>query len=189
MINWKMCGKVTIAMIPFAAALVVVATSNPTVIRMQGPCDPATFNAAVGPGTCIGDGTITFDHFVQELTNTQKAGAWLFSPADGTLAPGTVLSLENRAGETHTFTKVKEFGGGFIPFLNQLAGTPVPAPECALSAGGMLIPRPESPSNIFVEPETTEVGPTAGSAILPSGTTTKFMCCIHPWMRTELTTK
>jgi hypothetical protein len=43
MLNWKKCGKVTIAMIPFAAAMVLVATSNPTVIRMQGPCDPATF--------------------------------------------------------------------------------------------------------------------------------------------------
>src|SRR5579859_1521855 len=92
MINWKVCGKATIAMIPFIAAVVVVATSNPTVIRIQGPCDPATFNAAVGPGTCIGNGTITFDHFVKELTLTQKAGSWLFSPANGDLAPGTVLS-------------------------------------------------------------------------------------------------
>jgi hypothetical protein len=189
MINWKVCGKATIAMIPFVAAVVVVATSNPTVIRMQGPCDPASFNAAVGPGTCIGNGTITFDHFVKELTLTQKAGSWLFSPANGELAPGTVLSLENRAGEVHTFTKVKEFGGGFIGFLNQLSGTPVPAPECASVAMGVLIPKPESPSNVFVEAETTEVGPTAGGAILPSGTTTKFQCCIHPWMRTELRTK
>src|SRR5579862_3761697 len=157
MITGKLCGKVAIAMIPIAAAVVLVGSSNPTVIRMQGPCDPATFNAAVGPGTCIGNGTITFDHFVKELTATQKAGAWLFSPADGTLAPGTVLSLENRAGEVHTFTKVKEFGGGFIPFLNQLAGTPVPAPECATATVGGLIPKPESPSNIFVEAESTEV--------------------------------
>jgi hypothetical protein len=189
MLDWKKCGKVAIAMIPFAAAVVVVATSNPTVIRMQGPCDPASFNAAIGSVVCIGDGTITFDHFVKELTNSQKAGSWLFSPAAGTLEPGTGLSLENRSGETHTFTKVKEFGGGFIPFLNQLSGNPVPAPECATATIGGLIPKPESPSNIFVEAETTEVGPTAGSAILPSGTSTKFMCCIHPWMRTELRTK
>jgi hypothetical protein len=189
MINWKVCGKVTIAMIPFAAAMVVVATSNPLVIRMQGPCDPASFNAVIGPGTCIGNGHITFDHFIKELTLTQKVGSWLFSPENGAVAPGTVLSLENRAGEVHTFTKVKEFGGGFIDFLNKLSGTPVPAPECALMMGGMLVPRSESPSNIFVEAETTEVGPTAGSSILPSGTTTKFQCCIHPWMRTELRTK
>src|SRR5437763_12512241 len=134
MLNWKKCGKVAIAMIPFAAAVVVVATSKPTVIRMQGPCDPASFNAAVGPGTCIGNGTITFDHFIKELTNSQKAGSWHFDPSAGALEPGTVLSLENRAGEVHTFTKVKEFGGGFIPFLNPVSGAQVPAPECALVA-------------------------------------------------------
>lgn len=189
MITAKLCGKVAIAMIPIAAAVVLVGSSNPMVVRMQGPCDPASFNAAVGPGTCIGNGTITFAHFIAELTNAQKVGAWHFDPSAGSLEPGTVLSLENRAGETHTFTKVKEFGGGFIAPLNALSGTPVPAPECATAAMGNLIPKPESPSNIFVEAETTEVGPIAGSALLPSGTTTKWQCCIHPWMRTELTTK
>ena len=153
MLNWKNCGKVTIAMIPFAAAMVLVATSNPTVIRMQGPCDPATFNAAVGPGTCIGNGTITFDHFVKELTNSQKAGAWLFSPADGTLAPGTVLSLENRAGEVHTFTKVKEFwrrfcsvpqpvswhsgpSAGMRPKYGRYARAPARKPQQHIRGGG-----------------------------------------------------
>jgi hypothetical protein len=189
MINWKVCGKATIAMIPFVAAVVVVATSNPTVIRIQGPCDPATFNAAIGAGTCVGNGTITFDHFIKEVTAAQKAGAWHFDPSAGTLATGTVLSLESRSGETHTFTKVKEFGGGFVAPLNALSGNPVPAPECALMAGGMLIPRAESPSNIFVEAGETYVGPTAGSSIMPSGATTKFQCCVHPWMRTELTAK
>src|SRR5260370_15368211 len=154
MLNWKKCGKVTIAMIPFAAAMVVVATSNPTVIRMQGPCDPASFNAAVGAGTCIGNGTITFDQFIKELTNSQKAGSWHFDPSAGTLAPGTVLSLENRAGELHTFTKVKEFGGGFVAPLNPLSGNPVPAPGFATATIGGLIPQPGSPSNIFLEAET-----------------------------------
>jgi hypothetical protein len=189
MITWKLCGKVAIAMTPIAIAVVLVATNNPLVIRIQGPCDPATFNAAVGPGTCIGNGETTFAHFIAELTSAQKVGSWHFDPAAGTLAPGTVLSLENRAGETHTFTKVKEFGGGFVAPLNALSGNPVPAPECATATMGGLIPKPESPSNIFVEALTTEVGPIAGGAILPSGTTTKFQCCIHPWMRTQLTTQ
>jgi hypothetical protein len=188
-ITWKLCGKVAVSLVPIAAAAVLLASSNPLVIRMQGPCDPATFNAAVGPGTCIGNGPITFPHFVAELTAAQKVGAWLFDPTSGHVAVGTVLSLENRAGETHTFTKVKEFGGGFIPFINTLSGTPVPAPECATATVGGLVPKPESPSNIFVEAETTEVGPTAGSAILPSGITTKFQCCIHPWMKMEVTVK
>src|SRR5260221_12193379 len=189
MITWKLCGKAAIAMTPIAAAVVLLATSNPLVVRMQGPCDPASFNAAVGPGTCIGKGETTFAHFIAELTSAQKAGSWHFDPSAGTLAPGTVLSLENRGGEVHTFTKVKEFGGGFVAPLNALSCNPVPAPECATATIGGLIPKPESPSNIFVEAETTEVGPTAGGPILPSGTKTKFMCCIHPWMRTELTTQ
>ena len=187
--TWKLGGKLAIALTPLVAAIVLVATSNPLVVRMQGPCDPATFNAAFGPGTCIGNGTITLDHFIAELTNAQKVGAWHFDPTTNVVDGGTVLSLENRAGETHTFTKVKNFGGGFIPVLNTLSGNPVPAPECATATVGGLVPKPESPSNIFVEAETTEIGPTAGGTILPSGTTTKFQCCIHPWMRTEVTTK
>jgi hypothetical protein len=189
MITWKVCGKVAIAMIPMAAAVVLVATSNPTVIRIQGPCDPATFNAAVGPGTCVGNGEITFANFIAQLTAAHKVGSWHFDPAAATLAPGTVLSLENRAGETHTFTKVANFGGGFVAPLNALSGNPVPAPECATATMGGLIPKPPSASNIFVEAGETEAGPTAGSSIMPSGTTTKFQCCIHPWMRTELTTQ
>ena len=189
MISLRLCGRVAIASIPVAAAVVLLATSNPLVVRIQGPCDPATFNAAFGPGICIGNGTITLGHFIAELTATQKVGAWLFDPTTSVVEPGTVLSLENRAGETHTFTKVKNFGGGFIPFLNTLVGTPVPAPECALVTFSGLIPKPESPTNIFVEAETTETGPAAGSSILPSGTTIKFQCCIHPWMRMEVTTK
>ena len=187
--TWKLCGKLMIGLTPFIAAIVLVATSNPLVVRIQGPCDAATFNAAFGPGTCIGNGTITLAHFIAELTNAQKVGAWHFDPTTSVVDSGTVLSLENRAGETHTFTKVKDFGGGFVAFLNTLSGTPIPAPECATTTVGGLIPKPESPSNIFVEAETTEVGPTAGSSILPSGTITKFQCCIHPWMRMEVTTK
>jgi hypothetical protein len=180
---------VTLTLISMAASIALIAAGEPLVVRIQGPCDPATFNAAVGPGTCVGDGTITFPHFIAELTSAHKVGAWHFDPAAGTLDPGTVLSLDNRSGETHTFTKVKEFGGGFIGLLNGLSGNPVPAPECATATIGGLIPKPPSPSNIFVEAGETETGPTAGTSIMPSGTTTKFQCCIHPWMRTELTTK
>ena len=169
-----------VSTVPIAGAVVLGATSNPAVIRMEGPCEATTFNAVLGPGACIGNGHITFAHFIAELTAARNVGAWQFDPAAGTLSAGTVLSLDNRAGEVHTFTKVEEFGGGFVTELNASSGNPIPAPECLL---------PPSDSNIFVEAETTEVGPTAGSSILPSGKTTKFQCCIHPWMRTELRAK
>lgn len=189
MSKWRLCGKVMLAMIPIAGALVLTGTSNPLVVRIMDKCDPTTFNAAVGPGTCVGDGTITFGHFIAEVTSAQKAGAWHFAPADGSLEPGTTLSLNNRGGETHTFTKVKNFGGGFVAPLNALSGNPVPAPECATVTVGGLVPKPPGPGNIFVEAGETEDGPTAGDAVMPSGTVTKFQCCIHPWMRTELRTK
>jgi hypothetical protein len=190
MSKWKLAVMIpTVGILTLTGAIVLTAASSPLLVRMQDQCNPATFNAAVGPGTCVGDGTVTFDHFVTEVTNAQKAGAWLFDPADGTVEAGTPLKLENRGGETHTFTKVANFGGGFVPFLNDISGNPVPAPECGTVTAGGIIPKPESPSNIFVEAGLTENGPTAGGSIMPSGTTTKFQCCIHPWMRTELRTR
>jgi hypothetical protein len=35
----------------------------------------------------------------------------------------------NRGGETHSFTEVKEFGGGVIPQINELLGGLEPVPE------------------------------------------------------------
>jgi hypothetical protein len=191
----KLAAKWMIGVCAMAAVLVLTATvllraaSNPFVVRMMDQCNPPTFNAAVGPGTCIGDGTTTFSNFISILTNAHTVGAWHFDPPDTTLEPGTVLKLDNTGGETHTFTKVANFGGGFVAPLNILSGNPVPAPECATVTLGGLVPKLESPSNIFVEAGTTEDGPTAGGPILPSGATTKIQCCIHPWMRMELTTK
>lgn len=184
----RLCVTTTAAMLFLGASLVLIAASNPMTVRIMDKCDPTTFNAAVGPGTCVGDGAVTFQHFIAEVTAAQKAGAWHFDPTDGTVDEGTVLTLENRGGETHTFTKVANFGGGFVAPLNALSGNPVPAPECATVTLGGLIPKPPSPANIFVKAGTTEVGPTAGGSVLPSGTTTKFQCCIHPWMRIELRT-
>jgi len=180
---------IMVAVLVLTGSVSLSAASSPFVVRMLDQCNPPTFNAAVGPGTCIGDGTITFNHFIATLTNSHTVGAWHFDPADGTVEEGTVLTLENRGGEAHTFTKVANFGGGFVAPLNALSGNPVPAPECATVAFGVLVPKPESPSNIFVEAGTTEMGPTAGSPILPSGATTRIPCCIHPWMRMEVTTK
>src|SRR5205823_13959020 len=46
-------------------------------VDMNDQCDPATFNAAIGPGTCIGNnGGVSFDTFIAELSRTELAGAW-----------------------------------------------------------------------------------------------------------------
>jgi hypothetical protein len=36
-------------------------------VQLLDDCDPATFNAAIGPGTCIRDGGTTFSEFVAQL--------------------------------------------------------------------------------------------------------------------------
>src|SRR5262249_3237066 len=103
---------------------------------------------------------------------------------------GKTLNLGNTGGETHTFTKVAKFGGGFIIPLNELSGNPVPRPECTTGAvvvaNLILQAQPAGPANIFVGAGEEEEGPTAGGPILPAGQTVKFQCCLHPWMRTEL---
>lgn len=185
----RLCIAAAFVTISMAASVVMIAAGDPMAVRMRDKCDPATFNAVLGPGACVGDGNITFDNFSKQLASAKKVGSWHFDPAAGTLDEGTILSLENRGGETHTFTKVANFGGGFVAPLNAASGNPVPAPECATSAFGQLIPQPPGPSNIFVPAGAAAVGPTAGGAVLPSGTSTKFQCCIHPWMRAELRTQ
>ena len=152
-------------------------------------CEPASFNA-VFPGVCAGNGKTTFDKFIKQLTEHQNAFLWMFAPRESTVPAGQTLTLGNVGGETHTFTKVAEFGGGFVIPLNTLSGTPNPVPECTTGAvlvpGTMLEPQPAGPSNIFVGAGEEQDGPTAGDAILPAGQTVKFQCCIHPWMRAEV---
>jgi hypothetical protein len=165
-------------------------------IRIWDACDPATFNAKVGPGTCQPGhhGQTVFDDFFAEVQLDQIAGGWRFNPLLNTtegvlklarleLEPGDRLSLQNMGGEVHTFTKVEEFGGGFFAPLNPLTGNPEPAPECArVLADGSLAPQPETDTNQFVEAGTTEPGPFAGTRALPLGVT-HWECCVHPWMR------
>ncbi len=166
-----------------------VAQPQPFVIGIRDACDPGTFSSPInagGPGTCKpgAHGTTKFKFFIAELQSDHIAGAWRFNPqlnaSAGTfqlvtvnLSSGQTTALQNTGGETHTFTRVGHFGGGFIPPLNQLSGNPNPAPECL---------QPGSATNIFVEAGTTETGPTAGSDQLPAGVT-HWECCIHPWMR------
>jgi hypothetical protein len=158
-------------------------------ILISDDCEPVTFNAAF-PNVCTATGNTTFDKFIAQLTRNQVAPLWKFAPGESTVPVGKTLSLGNTGGETHTFTKVAQFGGGFVVPLNALSGNPNPVPECTTGAvlvpGVMLQPQPASPANIFVESGEQEQGPTAGDAVLPAGQTVKFMCCIHPWMRTEM---
>jgi len=132
-------------------------------------CDPETFNAALGAGTCTRSGGVRFEVFLEQLGRHQSIGGWHFAPPNVTMQVGQLLVATNQGGETHTFTEVEEFGGGIVPQLNELIGLTTIAPECARLTGGDFL----APGASFSEEE-EEAG------------VEKYQCCIHPWMRAQV---
>lgn len=184
---FRLIASVSLAMGGLLMFTVMGAAQSSVTVTMRDACDPDTFNTAVRPGTCIAGqhGTTPFDLFIGEVASDHIAGAWRFNPllnASGdvfslvtlNLTAGQQIQIQNLGGETHTFTRVKKFGGGMVPILNTLSGNPVPAPECSQTV--------ESDTNVIVEAATSQAGPTAGTSALPEEVT-KWQCCIHPWMR------
>jgi plastocyanin len=141
-------------------------------VRMFDDCDPATFNAAIGPGTCVGDGETTFEDFIAQLIENgfeanESADDWEFKPEDFHIDHGDRIRVVNKGGEFHTFTEVAEFGGGCVEELNAIFGLD-PVPECddpdvfpttGVPAGGTLVLRGLAPGEHYYE------------------------CLIHPWMQ------
>jgi hypothetical protein len=139
-------------------------------VDIRDECDPATFNAAIGPGTCVGDGDVTFNEFLSQLNPVDFGHEdWRFNFGRGKINLGETLQAVNRGGEFHTFTEVKEFGGGCVPFINNALGLPS-APDCS----------PQIFADTGVAP-----GNTHSVAGLENGPH-KFQCLIHPWMRTVI---
>ena len=151
-------------------------------IHLLDYCDPATFNPILGDGACVRDtssGFITFNGFIAELTAEASAGAWRFNPNPVQANEKSQLVITNVGGELHTFTKVKNFGGGFVDVLNQLSHNPNVAPECGTVVNGQIIPQPPGPDNLYI--------PAGGNAShAGSEETVNYQCCIHPWMRTTV---
>jgi hypothetical protein len=132
-------------------------------------CEPDSFNAAIGAGTCVRNGGIRFENFIELLRRHQSVGAWHFTPLQASMDVGDVLLAVNHGGETHTFTEVEEFGGGINATLNELSGMTTVAPECSRLVAGDFIPA-GGMSSETEEEEGVE----------------KYQCCIHPWMRAEV---
>ena len=136
---------------------------------MFDACDPETFNAELGAGTCTRSGGVTFAMFLEQLGRHGSIGSWHFAPNPVTMRVGERLVATNQGGETHTFTEVEEFGGGIVPQLNQLTGLTNVAPECnRLMTDDFLKPGASS----------SEEEDDAGVE--------KYQCCIHPWMRAQV---
>ena len=141
-------------------------------IQMLDNCDPASFDAVLGAGSCTRWGGLSFDKFIGALTARGEVESWRFSPGMVEARVGQTLLAINRGGEAHTFTEVEEFGGGIVPLLNELTGNTTVAPECDALGPSDFIPPGGTTSD-----EVEEAG------------TERYMCCIHPWMRTIVTAR
>ncbi len=142
-------------------------------------CDPATFNAptAAGPDFCknvaVGAST-TFADLFSEAAKGSPNPNWDFEPDSMTIKEGTTISAVDQGGEPHTFTEVKQFGGGFIPGLN---GGEATVPECNGGFSNIAVARTR-----ILQGSTLQFGGLAKGEHL-------FQCCIHPWMRTTVHVK
>jgi plastocyanin len=121
------------------------------------------------PGSNSYGGDVTVVEFFELLFSPlAQAGhvighpSWRNEPSYISVRAGQKVRVTNRGGRAHTFTKVTDFGGGFVPPLN---GTMTTAPECD----------PEDVTFLRYGEAETLTG-------LDSGLH-KFQCCIHPWMR------
>ena len=140
-------------------------------VAMRDECDPADPGWAA-TGGCLrprGDvGIAEFRAFVNSPLVVGFVGhsGWRFDPTYLKVATGQPILVTNAGGRGHTFTEVANFGGGRVPPLN--AGSP-PAPECAAAP---------------------VIAPGAATIVTPNHIgTTRYQCCIHPWMRTVVRTK
>lgn len=143
-------------------------------------CDPTTFNAAIGPDFCknVSLAVLGYATTIQDLFAKAAAGnpdpKWDFEPDALTIHQGTIVSVVDQGGEPHTFTEVKQFGGGFIPGLNNGEAA---VPECA---GGF--------NDVAVAKTRIIQGSTSLFTGLSKGTH-YFQCCLHPWMRVKVEVK
>ncbi len=158
-------------LLPTLSALALLALPGSVLARdgrtifVMDRCDPDSFNAAIGAGTCVRNGGVTFENFVRRL-NPQDGGhnAWRFSRHDVDLKPGERLTVTNTGGETHSITEVVDFGAGIVDPLN--AALPPGTPPA----------QPIGDPRFLAPGESRQVAVPAGRH--------RFQCLIHPWMRT-----
>ena len=160
-------GGIAAALVVAALPAAPVASANPSEIYANDACSPS-FNVALNdPGICTSNGGTPFGVFIQQLQQNKFAGAWHFSAPRVNVDAGSSLTVENRGGETHTFTQVTQFGGGGIvaPINLILFGTATP-PTFFFGPPGFM--------------------PAGGEVTIPAATLTpgvhRFFCAIHPWM-------
>jgi plastocyanin len=143
-------------------------------------CDPTTFNKALGPDFCknvalapLGFAT-TFQDLFTKAANGSPDPGWDFEPDTLAIKQGTTVVVTDQGGEPHTFTEVRNFGGGFVEGLN---GGEEIVSECS---GG------------FKNVDVAKTRIIQGSDLRVTGLSKgehRFQCCIHPWMRMTVEVK
>jgi plastocyanin len=179
LLSTSVLASLTLGLVPVPAGLAQEDSATAAQIVALDECDPATFNAALGADFCknvaVGFATTFADFFAKAAAGTPDP-AWDFEPDHLTIQKGTPIVVVNQGGEPHTFTEVKEFGGGFIAPLNH---NQAPVPECAAGFKDVAVAR----TRILQGSQLRVTGLSEG--------THYFECCIHPWMRVtvEVTTR
>ena len=148
-------------------------------VRVRDACDPASFNAVLGDGACVRDSSgsrVEFGSFVDRLIESGSHPKWAFDRDRVRLDSGEALKVRfDRGGEGHTFTEVPQYGPGCVPDINMLIGADGP-------------PVVDCTDDVF---GATFIGPDRTSFEIDdlSRGTHRFMCLIHPWMRTTVSVR
>jgi plastocyanin len=140
-------------------------------IAMRDDCDPTDETWTEVGGCLRKQGNVTRAEFFAAAGSPLSAAvvghpAWRNSPSYLVIKEGGTVRVRNAGGRGHTFTEVKAFGGGTVPPLNQGL---TPAPECPLAIG-------------IAPGESVELSGLAVGDHL-------FQCCLHPWMRAQISVK
>ncbi|MEP6999137.1 MAG: hypothetical protein ABI969_01580, partial [bacterium] len=69
------------------------------VVVLHDECDPATFNAQFGAGTCTRNGPgVPLSNFVAKVTAIQSFPSWRMTPTDLNMNVGDTFSAKNIGG-------------------------------------------------------------------------------------------
>jgi hypothetical protein len=175
----KTLSRASIALAAIALVLVTASSAfaGDRVVRVRDACDPSSFNAAIGPGTCERSSSgkrVDFGEFFETLADRGSHSKWYFKSGGSTIRRGDDLVVRlDQGGEFHSFTEVAQYGPGCVPEINAVLGlSGPPAADCALMMQSFVAPGAEQ----------TEVSG------LSSGVH-RFECLIHPWMQTTITVR
>jgi hypothetical protein len=120
----------------------------------------------------VKNGNTTFQEFIAELQSTASHAIGVSPRSSSPRILVSICSGTTSAARAHVHHRSRRFGGGVVPILNMLAGTPVVAQECQsldeddrVRAGGKYL----------IEAEELPRSPTTAAS---PGCSAAF----HPWM-------